>query len=103
MHFSDKVRAKKSYFGYGYEKYLRLRHAQLINSLSIANSLELAKKVLKPGDIVTALGCGGIRRTFTFQGFEGAWILGKTIDDVHPIDIYKVNSKWVDFTDVELK
>lgn len=58
-----------------------------------------AFKFLKPGDVVVATGCGGIRRRVTFLFWEGYWICGKTVNDVSPLSVYRVNGKPVSFRD----
>lgn len=57
-----------------------------------AEAVEKAKAILKKGDRVRVSKCMGIRRTITFDHWDGEWMVSKSgINDYHPINITKVN------------
>lgn len=57
-----------------------------------------ARKVLKKGDRICAVGCMGIKYWFTFSHFEGDWICSTgDISDCHARHIYKLNGQPVKF------
>ena len=59
-----------------------------------AIAVEAAKKVLKRGDRVRCKKCPGTRRTFTFECWDGQWMVSKSgIDDFHPSAVDRVNGK----------
>jgi hypothetical protein len=52
-----------------------------------------AKKVLKKGDRVRCTMCSNTDRTFTFDHWDGCWMVSKSgINDYHPVNIKKVNN-----------
>jgi hypothetical protein len=58
-----------------------------------------AKKILKQGDRVRCIKCPGTKRTFTFDHWDGCWMVSKAgIDDYHPINVDLVNGKTLYFT-----
>lgn len=60
-----------------------------------------AKRILKPGDKIMVKRCGGMKVRYEFAGWcrNGQWAFSKTgVDDIHAINIYKVNGRFVDFT-----
>ena len=57
-----------------------------------------AKRTLKPGDRIRAVRCMGIKRTYTFDGWDGNWIVSKSgVDDIAPEHIDLLNGAPVDF------
>lgn len=69
--------------------------AQQIAALDKAT--EMAREVIKPGDKISRRMCGGAKGTFTFIGWDGRWLQGKTVTDCHAAHIYKVNGVELDF------
>lgn len=59
----------------------------------LAKKAELhAKNILKKGDRVRCTKCPGTKRTFTFDHWDGCWMVSKTgIDDYHPVNVDSVN------------
>lgn len=56
--------------------------------------VKAAKNILKTGDRVSCTKCPGTVRTFTFDGWEGQWMVSKSgIDDYHPCNIISINKK----------
>lgn len=55
--------------------------------------LELkAKKLLKKGDRVRCTKCPGTKRTFTFDHWDGIWMVSKSgINEYHPVNVDLVN------------
>ena len=48
--------------------------------------------MLRKGDRIRVSRCGGIVVTYTFEEWDGVWIRSKSgIDDLHPLNILKVN------------
>ena len=77
-------------------------------SAAFARASERARAVLKPGDRVTlgsSCGSGVTTVTFANWGYVGhpvpdhAYFAGRTIDDLHPWNITKVNGQPVNFRD----
>lgn len=62
-----------------------------------ARATERAKVFLKPGDRISAKRCGGGKSHFTMTGWDGVWICGKTISDVHASSVYRVNGIPLEF------
>lgn len=57
-----------------------------------------AEKAIKKGDRITATRCGGMKITYIFDHWDGHWAVSKSrIDDISPIDIYRLNGVLVDF------
>jgi hypothetical protein len=57
-----------------------------------------AKKVLKPGDRLCVTKCPGTKRTITFSGWDGPWIVSKSgINDYAPSSVEMLNGHPVDF------
>jgi len=57
-----------------------------------------AKQVLKPGDRIRCSRCGGIVATYTFDGWDGNWIVSKSgINDISPTHISKLNGQPISF------
>lgn len=57
-----------------------------------------AKKVLRPGDRLRLTKCPGTKRTITFAGWDGPWIVSKSgIDDNAPSSVDMLNGQPVDF------
>lgn len=60
---------------------------------------ERAKKVLKRGDRIRAGRCGGIFRTYTFDSWDGMWIVTKSgICDIAATAIDRLNGVDIDFS-----
>ena len=61
-------------------------------------AVENAKKVLMRGDRVRCTKCPGTKRTFTFERWDGNWMVSKSgIDDFAPSCVDMVNGVAVDF------
>lgn len=61
-------------------------------------AVENAKKVLKPGDRVRVTKCPGRKRTITFAGWDGCWMVSKSgVDDYSAGCVDRVNGEEVDF------
>lgn len=59
-----------------------------------------ARMVLKQGDRISCTRCGGIHTGYTFNGWDGYWIVSASgIDDLSPSCITKLNGKPVSFMD----
>jgi hypothetical protein len=57
-----------------------------------------AKRILKPGDRIRVSRCMGVKRTYTFDGWDGIWIVSKTgINDIAAGHIDRLNGGPVDF------
>lgn len=53
-----------------------------------------AKAILKPGDRIRVSRCGGIRATYTFDHWDGNWIVSKSgIDDLHALSVDRLNGE----------
>lgn len=65
----------------------------------LQESVNFAKSILKKGDQVGCTKCPGTKRIFIFDHFEfNAWMCSKSgIDEYHPINIYSINGKKIDF------
>jgi hypothetical protein len=58
-----------------------------------------AKTTLKRGDRLRVTRCPGTKRWVTFDHWDGYWIVTKSgIDDIHAINVDRVNTESVDFT-----
>jgi len=58
-----------------------------------------AKNTLKRGDRLRVTRCPGTKRWVTFDHWDGYWIVTKSgIDDIHAINVDRVNTESVDFT-----
>ena len=58
-----------------------------------------AKTTLKNGDRLRVTRCPGTKRWVTFDHWDGYWIVTKSgIDDIHAINVDRVNTESVDFT-----
>jgi hypothetical protein len=58
-----------------------------------------AKTTLKRGDRLRVVRCPGTKRWVTFDHWDGQWIVTKSgIDDIHAVNIDKVNDRDIDFT-----
>jgi hypothetical protein len=58
-----------------------------------------AETTLKRGDRLRVSGCLGTKRWVTFDHWDGCWIVTKSgIDDIHAINVDRVNTESVDFT-----
>lgn len=65
----------------------------------VAEATNRAKKVLKRGDRIRAGRCGGIYRTYTFECWDGMWIVTRSgINDIAATHVDRVNGVDVDFT-----
>lgn len=65
----------------------------------VTEATDRAKDVLRSGDRIRAGRCGGIHRTYTFECWEGMWIVTKSgINDIAATHIDRVNGVDVDFT-----
>lgn len=53
--------------------------------------MKYVRKIVKVGDKISRNMCGGRKGTFTFTGFEGDWLCGKTVNNCHLIDVYAIN------------
>lgn len=67
---------------------------------------ERARAVLKPGDKIRAVGCGGTVATYRFIGFDtkmdgtpSDWIRSRTRDDIHASHIIRLNGVPTSFRD----
>ena len=50
--------------------------------------------MLKKGDTVTIIKCPGTKRWFTFDYWEGVWMVSKSgIADNHPLNVVAINGK----------
>jgi hypothetical protein len=59
---------------------------------------EKAKKILKSGDRIRVTKCPGTKRTVTFAGWDGHWIVSKSgINDYAAANIDRLNGEPVDF------
>lgn len=56
---------------------------------------------LKPGDRLRIQRCGPTFVTVTFRDWDGGWICSRTLYDISPVNVLKVNGKPVDFTNGE--
>lgn len=57
-----------------------------------------AKTILKTGDRVGCTKCPGTKRVFTFDCWDGNWMVSKSgINDYSPCSIYSINGVAVDF------
>ena len=51
-----------------------------------------AQQILRKGDRIRCTKCPGTERTFTFDHWDGQWMVSKSgISDYHPVNISKVN------------
>lgn len=58
-----------------------------------------AKTTLKRGDRLRVTRCPGTKRWVTFDHWDGSWIVTKSgIDDIHAINVDRVNDRDIDFT-----
>lgn len=56
------------------------------------------KAILKTGDRVGCTKCPGTKRVFTFDYWDGRWMVSKSgINDYSPLSIYSINGVTVDF------
>jgi len=63
------------------------------------NATDNAKRILRRGDRIRCTRCGGIKRTYTFECWDGYWIMSKSgIDDLAATNIDMLNGKPVDFS-----
>ncbi|HEY0149890.1 MAG TPA: hypothetical protein VGB70_12915 [Allosphingosinicella sp.] len=63
-------------------------------------AVERAKAVLKPGDRIRVTRCLGLKRTFTFDGWDGQWAVSRSgISDLHPASIDRLNGVPTTFRD----
>lgn len=59
---------------------------------------ERARLLLKVGDRVRVTACPGTKRTITFAGWSGQWMISKSgREDYHPINVDMINGHPVDF------
>lgn len=59
-----------------------------------------ARALLKPGDRIRVAKCPGTKRTITFAGWDGHWIVSKSgIKDYPVTTVDRVNGEPVSFTD----
>lgn len=80
-------------------------------SAAFQRAADRARLVLKPGDRITlGSSCGGGRQTVTFSHWSDGWGLPKadgksfssrTLDDLSPWNIVKVNGEAISFRDAE--
>jgi hypothetical protein len=57
-----------------------------------------AKEILKKGDRIGCTKCPGTKRVFTFEQWDGCWMVSKSgICDYHPVSIYSINGKKISF------
>lgn len=69
-------------------------------------AVQRAKAILRPGDKLSVMGCGGRLVTVTMVGWSESFpdfIASKTLvdDELHPINVRKVNGRPVDFGDLK--
>ena len=58
-----------------------------------------ANKILKNGDRISVNCCGGTKKTYVFDFFDGQWIVSKGgTSDIHPVNVYKLNGNNIDFS-----
>lgn len=62
-------------------------------------ALARAMATLRYEDVMIARGCGGITRRAKFQGYDGLWICGVSVNDISALDIYRLNGKPISFRD----
>lgn len=61
-------------------------------------AITAAKRVLKRGDRIRVSRCGGITATYTFECWDGNWIVSKSgIDDLAASSISKLNGQPITF------
>lgn len=77
----------------GYEEWRAFRQPEL------RRAVERARQTLKPGDRLTVTRCGGLTVTVTFERWDGGWICSKTLADIAPSHIIKLNGTPVSFED----
>lgn len=74
----------------------RMTPEQLSISMSAVHN---AKGVLKPGDRILVSRCGGFKATYTFNSWDGNWIVSKSgINDISAGAIEKINGQAFDLT-----
>lgn len=56
-----------------------------------------ARDVLKPGDRLYVIRCGGSKSTITMTGWDGNWITCRSRDDIAAVNVLRVNGKPVAF------
>lgn len=67
----------------------------------VSAATENAKSILKPGDRIRASRCGGLKRTYNFESWEGDWIITKSgISDIAAIHIDRLNGEKIDFKSI---
>lgn len=67
---------------------------------SIKKSTQKAKAILKKGDRIRFVRGTGIKRTYTFNHFDGVWIVSKSgIDDLIASRIDLLNGKPINFAE----
>lgn len=70
-----------------------------MNLIDHQTAVANAKRILKPGDRIRVSRCMGIKRTYTFDAWDGNWIVSKTgVDDIAAGHIDRLNGNPVDFT-----
>lgn len=58
-----------------------------------------AKATLKRGDRLRVVRCPGTKRWVTFDHWDEYWIVTKSgIDDIHAVNVDRVNDRDIDFT-----
>jgi hypothetical protein len=56
------------------------------------NAEALAKRIISPGDRIGCVRCLGRKIVFTFNHWDGHWMVSKTgICDFSPVNIYSIN------------
>ncbi len=84
-------KAEECWESIDYKKYTKIE--------KFKTAVENAKKTLKKGDKIRVSRCGGIVATYTFEGWDGNWIVSKSgIDDLSASSIEKLNGAPIDFT-----
>lgn len=76
-----------------------LTEQQLQRREALQRAVANAKQVLRPGDRLRVTKCPGTKRTITFAGWDGNWIVSKSgIDDYSAGSIDRLNGKPINFT-----
>lgn len=92
LHCGCGGKAEECWESIDHEKYLKI---QRFNT-----AVENAKATLKKGDRIRVSRCGGIVATYTFDHWDGNWIVSKSgIDDLAATSIEKLNGVPINFAD----
>lgn len=67
-------------------------------ALELQRAFDSARASLKIGDRIKAYRCGGIRAHYVVAGFTNNSVTTKMGLEIHPLSIFSVNGKPVDFS-----